>query len=245
MLLFPVMLHAPVIERAGRRVRAERPEERREGAEGWANPRNNHGRAGWRALSAVHLYRATLPGYKTRIENDVDRVSVGWGFSVSFSFLANSPNIQEFLEILLSLDQLKCIHVAEERNRESEILYAREYLLCIDAGVFISFRTKKMVMRIKKISCSRYALTCTPSACIWMWWVMTILVKEIMHTQVRCVNKKKTIIPHLRIQRAQILSLCIFVFLDFWKRIFTISSIKCRLITNLICKLRDESNEPN
>ena len=28
------------------------------------------------------------PGYKTRIENDVDRVSVGWGFSVSFSFVS-------------------------------------------------------------------------------------------------------------------------------------------------------------
>ena len=88
MLLFPVMLHAPVIEQAGRRVRAERAEERWEGAEEWVNPRENHGRAGWRALSAVHLYRATLPGYKTRIENDVDRVFVGWGFRSPFLFFS-------------------------------------------------------------------------------------------------------------------------------------------------------------
>ena len=54
------MLHAPVIEQAGRRVRAERAEERREGAEEWVNPRENHGRAGWRALSAVHICPAAL-----------------------------------------------------------------------------------------------------------------------------------------------------------------------------------------
>ena len=86
MLLFPVMLHAPVIERAGRRVRAERAEERREGAEGWANPRKNHGRAGWRVLSVVHLYSAAPPRYKTRIENDVDRVLLDGVFYLLFFF---------------------------------------------------------------------------------------------------------------------------------------------------------------
>ena len=94
------MLHAPVIEQAGRRVRAERAEERREGAEEWVNPRENHGRAGWRVLSAVHLYPAAPPRYKTRIENDVDRVLLDGFFLSSFLFLANSPNIEERLEML-------------------------------------------------------------------------------------------------------------------------------------------------
>jgi len=41
----------------------------------------------------------------------------------------------------------------------------------------------------------------------------------------------------------------VFCFFRFWKRIFNIWSIKYRLIikliTDLVCKLRDESNKPN
>ena len=66
-----------------------------------------HGRAGMETERARQRCNARGPGYKTTIEDEVDAVSVGWGFIwmgcfyLSFLFLDSLFKIQNLLEMLL------------------------------------------------------------------------------------------------------------------------------------------------
>ena len=62
--------------------------------------RRRWGQTGYKSRWTLHLCPAMPPGYKTRIEDDVDTRAVGGGFLSSFLSLANFLKIEELLEML-------------------------------------------------------------------------------------------------------------------------------------------------